>query len=181
MNWQIFCDWLWAPIIAPFATYCIGKLLSKWKYGRQLLRKLTLGNPKVALIADYTEQNNISKSIAATGLFKEKNITCETFTGTHNPAFHNIFDIVIIVFDYEEKSSNSKEDSTNHKKEEAERILKKHYDSFKTTDEPIVVFAKKTMNPELFKKIADRPNTSICQARGRLTADIIAQLTAFNG
>ncbi len=108
MNWQIFCDWLWAPIIAPFATYCIGKLLSRWKYGRQLFRKLTLGNPKIALIADHTEQNNISKSIASTGLFKEKNITCETFTDTHNPSFHNRFDIVIIVFDYEGKPSNPK-------------------------------------------------------------------------
>lgn len=57
MNWQIVCDWLWAPIIAPFATYCIGKLVSRWKYGRQLFRKLTLGNPKIALIADHTEQN----------------------------------------------------------------------------------------------------------------------------
>ena len=181
MNWQIFCDWLWAPIIAPFATYCIGKLLSRWKYGRQLFRKLTLGNPEIALIADHTEQNNISKSIASTGLFKEKNITCETFTDTHNPSFHNRFDIVIIVFDYEGKPSNPKEDFTNHKQEEAERILEEHYDSFKTTDEPIVVFAKKMMNRKLFNKIADRANTSICQARGRLTADIIAQLTAFNG
>lgn len=181
MNWQIFCDWLWAPIIAPFATYCIGKLLSRWKYGRQLFRKLTLGNPKIALIADHTEQNNISKSIASTELFKEKNITCETFTDTHNPSFHSTFDIIVIVFDYEGKPSNPDENYINPKQEQAERILKEHCESFKTSGEPIVIFAKKKMNFKLFNKIADRPNTSICQARGRLTADIIAQLTAFNG
>ncbi len=179
MNWQIFCDWLWAPIIAPFTTYCIGKLLSKWKYGRQLFRKLTLGNPKIALIADHTEQNNISKSIASTELFKEKNITCETFADTHNPSFHSTFDIIVIVFDYEGEPSNK--NYKNSKQEQAERILKEHCDSFKTSGEPIVIFAKKEMNRKLFNKIADRPNTSICQARGRLTADIIAQLTAFNG
>lgn len=179
MNWQIFCDWLWAPIIAPFTTYCIGKLLSKWKYGRQLFRKLTLGNPKIALIADHTEQNNISKSIASTELFKEKNITCEAFADTHNPSFHSTFDIIVIVFDYEGEPSNK--NYKNSKQEQAERILKEHCDSFKTSGEPIVIFAKKEMNRKLFNKIADRPNTSICQARGRLTADIIAQLTAFNG
>ena len=181
MTLQFFCDWLWAPIIAPFVTYHIGKLLSKWKYGRQLLRKLTLGNPKIALIADHTEQINISKSISSTELFKEKNITCETFADTHNPSFHSTFDIIVIVFEYEGKPSNPNENYINPKQEQAERILEEHCNSFKTSGEPIVIFAKKMMNPELFKKIADRPNTSICQARGRLTADIIAQLTAFNG
>lgn len=83
------------------------------------------------------------------------------------------------MFDYEGEPSNK--NYKNSKQEQAERILKEHCDSFKTSGEPIVIFAKKEMNRKLFNKIADRPNTSICQARGRLTADIIAQLTAFNG
>ncbi len=90
-------------------------------YGRQLFRKLTLGNPKIALIADHTEQNNISKSIASTGLFKEK-ILRETFTDTH----HFTTDLISSSsFDYLVENLKSKGKTlqiTNKKRRE--RILK---------------------------------------------------------
>lgn len=181
MTLQFFCDWLWAPIIAPIIIPIIARLASHWKSGRQFLRRLVIGNTRVAIIGDSDERSNISKSLATTGLFKEKNISCKTFQNTNNAAFNSRFDIVIIVFDYDEKPSESDKDHISSEQKKAEETLEECLKSFKTTDEPIVVFARNTMNPALFKKIADRPNASICQARGRLTADIVAQLTAFNG
>lgn len=190
MNWQLFCDWFWAPIIAPCVTYGVGKLLSFSKIGRRILRKLTLGSPKIAIIADDTEQHNISKSLTSTGVFKDKNIKCKTYSDTDSRSFNSRFDAVIIVFDYKADSSKpgsehptSEQEKAEDKpeQEKAEDKLKKFLASFKTTDEPLIIFAKNIMNPNLFKEIADRANTSICQARGRLTADVLAQLSAFNG
>lgn len=188
MTLQFFCDWLWAPIIAPIIIPIIARLASHWKSGRHFLRRLVIGNTRVAIIGDSDERSNISKSLATTGLFKEKNISCETFQNANNAAFNSRFDIVVIVFDYDEKLSDSDKDHISPDKDhissqqkKAEERLEECLKSFKTTDEPIVVFARNNMNQALFKKIADRPNASICQARGRLTADIVAQLTAFNG
>ncbi len=62
----------------------------------------------------------------------------------YNPSFHNRFDIVIIVFDYEGKPSNQRK-TANHKQEEAEGYSKNIRPSFKTADEPIVV-SRKMMN-----------------------------------
>ena len=76
MTLQFFCDWLWAPLIAPGITYIVGRILSTTKFGRKILRRLTLGNPKVAIIADSAERHNISKSLTSTSVFKSKNITC---------------------------------------------------------------------------------------------------------
>mgnify|MGYP000855704699 CR=1 FL=1 len=171
MTLQFFCDWLWAPLIAPGITYCVGRILSATKFGRKILRRLTLGNPKIAIIADSAERHNISKSLTSTSVFKSKNITCKTYKDTGSKDFDERFDVVVIVFDYKEDDSN---------KRDAEAKLNKFCDSFKSNEEPIVIFAKKKMNRALFNDLRDRPNTSICEARGRLTADIIAQLTAFN-
>ena len=181
MNWQIFCDWFWAPIIAPCVTYGVGKLLSFSKIGRRILRKLTLGSPKIAIIADGTEQHNISKSLTSTGVFKDKNIKCKTYSDTDSRSFNSRFDAVIIVFDYKANSSKPGSEHPTSEQKRAEDKLKKFFASFKTTDETLIIFAKNTMNPNLIKEIADRANTSICQARGRLTADVLAQLSAFNG
>ena len=180
MTLQFFCDWLWAPLIAPGITYCVGRILSATKFGRKILRRLTLGNPKTAIIADSAERHNISKSLTSTSVFKSKNITCKTYKDTGSKDFDERFDVVVIVFDYEEDGSNTDTGSGNPKQRDAEAKLKKFCDSFKSNEEPIVIFAKKQMNRALFNDLRDRPNTSICEARGRLTADIIAQLTAFN-
>ena len=180
MTLQFFCDWLWAPLIAPGITYCVGRILSATKFGRKILRRLTLGNPKVAIIADSTEQHNISKSLTSTSVFKSKNITCKTYKDTGSKDFDERFDVVVIVFDYKEDDSNTGTGSENPKQRDAEAKLEKFCDSFKSNEEPIVIFAKKQMNRALFNDLRDRPNTSICEARGRLTADIIAQLAAFN-
>ena len=175
MNWQFFCDWLWAPLIAPGITYFVGRILSATKFGRKILRRLTLGNPKVAIIADSAERHNISKSLTSTSIFKSKNITCKTYKDTGSKDFDERFDVVVIVFE-----SNTGTGSGNPQQREAEAKLEKICRSFKSNEEPIVIFAKKKMNYALFNELRDRPNTSICEARGRLTADIIAQLTAFN-
>ncbi len=180
MTLQFFCDWLWAPIIAPGITYIVGRILSTTKFGRKILRRLTLGNPKVAIIADSAEQHNISKSLTSTSVFKSKNITCKTYKDTGSRDFDERFDVVVIVFDYEEDEPNTGTGSVNSQQSEAEAKLERICHSFKSNEEPIVIFAKKKMNYALFNELRDRPNTSICEARGRLTADIIAQLTAFN-
>lgn len=181
MNWQFFCDWLWAPLIAPCIVYLIDKLLSTHRFGRRFLRKLTLGSPKIAIIADHAEQHNISKSITSTGLFKEKNIRCETYEDTNSSSFNTRYDVIVIVFNYNGAPSNSQSGITNPEQSKAEHKLEETLKSFKTTDEPVVIFAMKPMNNSLFRKLGDIANMSICQARGRLTADIMAQLTAFNG